>query len=109
MSDRARELLDDPESEVALSVASVWELAIKVAKGLITLPAPLSHYVPDRLERNRFGLLPIELAHALRVASLPRIHGDPFDRLLIAQAQVEGIPIITSDSAIAQYDVETIW
>ena len=64
---------------------------------------------PDRLRHHGFDLLPIELAHTFRAAALPRIYGDPFDRMLVAQAQVEGIPILTADPAIARYDVEVIW
>ncbi len=73
------------------------------------LPGPIERYLPDRLRHHGFDLLPIELSHVLRAGALPRIHGDPFDRILVAQAQVEGIPILTADPAISRYDVETIW
>jgi PIN domain nuclease of toxin-antitoxin system len=90
-------------------MASAWEIAIKVGIGRIELPGALDRYLPDRLMHHGFDLLSIELAHALRSGVLPRIHGDPFDRMLIAQAQVEGLPIVTADPVIGRYDVETIW
>lgn len=109
LSDRGRDLLADGATEAALSIASVWEIAIKVGAGKMVLPGPVGRYVPDRLRHDGFDLLGIELAHVVRAGDLPRLHGDPFDRMLVAQAQVEGIPILTSDPAIARYDVETIW
>ena len=105
----ARELIEDADNEIMLSVASVWEIAIKVGSGRLELPGPIDDYVPDRLKRHGFSVLSLDVPHALHAARLPPIHRDPFDRLLVAQAQVEGIPIVTSDPAIAQYDIETIW
>lgn len=109
LSSEGRRLLGDPTNEFLLSTASAVELAIKVGQGRLTLPEPVESYVPSRLGSEGFQALPVELAHALRVARLPPIHGDPFDRILIAQAQVEGLAIVTADPAIARYDVETIW
>jgi PIN domain nuclease of toxin-antitoxin system len=109
LSDRARELLSDGATDVVISIASVWELAIKAGSGRIVLPDAVERYVPDRLRHHGFELMSIELAHAFRAGALPRIHGDPFDRMLIAQGQVEGLPILTADPAISRYDVETIW
>ena len=70
---------------------------------------PPSQYVPERLARHTMGALAIEHSHALQVASLPSHHHDPFDRLLIAQATVEGLPIIGADHSFAPYDIEVIW
>jgi PIN domain nuclease of toxin-antitoxin system len=109
LSDRARDLLSDGATDVALSIASVWEIAIKVGGGRLVLPDAVERYVPDRLRHHGFELMSIELPHAFRAGALPHIHSDPFDRMLIAQAQIEGIPIITADAAINRYDVETIW
>jgi PIN domain nuclease of toxin-antitoxin system len=109
VSERAREILSDGATEAAMSIASVWELAIKAGSGRIDLPDAIERYVPDRLRHHGFDLMSIDLAHAFRAGALPRIHGDPFDRMLIAQAQVEGLPIMTADPAISRYDVETIW
>lgn len=65
--------------------------------------------VPERITASGFLVLPIEVHHTLRVYSLPPIHGDPFDRLLVAQAQIEGLPILTEDAVIERYDVTVIW
>ncbi len=109
LSERARSVIEDGRNEILVSVASAWELAIKATLGRITTPEPIDDFLPDSLVRNGFRPLAIELPHALRVSRLPMIHGDPFDRLLIAQALVEDVPIVTSDPAITRYDVETIW
>ncbi len=109
LSVEGRELLADRANDFFLSAASATELAIKVGQGRLTLPEPVESYVPSRLESEGFLSLPVELGHALRVARLPQIHRDPFDRLLVAQAQIEDLPILTADPAIARYDVETIW
>jgi PIN domain nuclease of toxin-antitoxin system len=103
------DILSDGANDVAFSLASAWEIAIKAGSGRMELPTPVDHYLPSRIRDHGFRLLPIELAHAMRAGTLPRIHGDPFDRMLIAQAQIEGIPILTADAAITRYDVETIW
>jgi len=109
LSDLVRSLIKDPRNEVLLSAASAWEIAIKVSRGRLMLPGPAERWVPERVRRHGFVVLPIQLEHAVRVATLPRIHDDPFDRLLIAQAQFEGTPIATTDPLIGRYDVETVW
>jgi len=103
-----REIISDGSNEVLFSAASAYELAFKAADGRLTLPESAESYITDRLAANGFDALPVDLEHALTAASLPRIHRDPFDRLLVAQAQREGIPILTADPVIARYDVETI-
>jgi PIN domain nuclease of toxin-antitoxin system len=90
-------------------VASSWELAIKQSKGGIQLPGSVRTYLPRVLEEQKVDLLPIAHSHALRVAELPRHHGDPFDRMLVAQAVEERIPILTNDGGIGRYEVEVIW
>jgi PIN domain nuclease of toxin-antitoxin system len=109
LSPRAAEFIADPANEILFSAASAWEIAIKVSSQRLRLPARPERYVPDRVRRHGFTVMPIEMAHALRVSRLPRIHRDPFDRVLVAQALVEDISIVTSDPAIGRYDVETIW
>ena len=109
LSDRVRELLSDGATDAAFSIASVWEIAIKVGGGRMVLPDVVERYVPDRLRHYGFELMAIELTHAIRAGALPPFHRDPFDRMLIAQAQIEGLPIVTADPAISRYDVETIW
>ncbi len=109
LSDRGRDLLSDGATEWLSSLASVWEIAIKVGGGRMVLPDTVERYIPDRLRHDGFELMPIELRHAFRAGSLPPLHGDPFDRMLVAQAQLEGLPILTADPVIGRYDVETIW
>lgn len=93
-------------AEVRLSAASVWEMAIKVAIGKLTLPADADF--ERELERDGFLALPVEIVHADRVRTLPRLHRDPFDRLLVAQALVEGLTLVTGDPALAQYAVPVV-
>ncbi len=109
LSDPARELLIDGATDAAFSIASVWEIAIKVGQGRMVLPDPVERYLPERIRQHGFELMAIEPSHAFRAGALPPIHRDPFDRMLIAQAQIEGLPILTADPAISRYDVETIW
>ena len=109
LSERARDLLADGMTDASFSVVSAWEIAIKVGAGRMDLPDSVERYLPDRIRQHRFDLLAIELSHVFRAGLLPLIHRDPFDRMLVAQAQVEGIPILTADPTISRYDVETIW
>lgn len=105
----ARELIASARDPLYLSAASSWEIAIKTALGKLRLPAPPARYVPSRLAEQGMKALPIEHAHALRTADLPPLHTDPFDRLLVAQAQVERMTLMTADPQIVAYDVETLW
>jgi PIN domain nuclease of toxin-antitoxin system len=98
-------LLANPQHELLLSAASVWEIAIKCALGKLVLPLPPEEYVPLRMQQSATSPLPITQLHALRAASLPRHHDDPFDRLLIAQAKSEEIAIVTLDPAFHAYEV----
>jgi PIN domain nuclease of toxin-antitoxin system len=109
MSRGALELVADPYHQIAFSVASSWEIVVKYALGKLRLPEPPESYIPSRLEAQGLRILPIEQVHALGVASLPSLHADPFDRVLIAQAQVEKLKLLTADPRILAYDVETIW
>jgi len=108
LSDEATRLLADSNTIVVLSAASSWEIAIKYRLRKIHLPEPPQSYVVSRMARERIIGLPIEHVHALAVASLPLHHRDPFDRILIAQAQVEQIPILTADSTFGAYDLKII-
>lgn len=107
-SPATRALLDDGDTDFGFSAASGWEMAIKHSLGKLRLPAPPPEYIEGRLQRTRTFILPISLAHGLRAGSLPRHHADPFDRLLIAQAQLEGMRVLTSDPRFKRYDVEVI-
>lgn len=103
---RAR--LVDPETTILLSAVSAWEIAIKYALGKLPLPAPPRQFVPSRMRRDSVDGLPVTHAHALHVATLPPLHRDPFDRLLVAQAQLEKVPLVTADPQIGRYDVEVL-
>lgn len=108
LSSETRKLLLAPDNELFLSAASSWEIAIKHALGKLPLPEPPSIYVPSRMQSSGVIGLAIEHAHALHVQSLPPHHRDPFDRLLVAQAQVETLPILTADRALARYSVTIV-
>jgi len=104
----AREELADRENNLVLSAASSWEIAIKYRLGKLPLPEPPGEFIPPRLARDGIVPLPIEHAHATRVADLPELHRDPFDRLLVAQAQLEDLTIFTADDKLARYDVSCV-
>lgn len=109
LSPRARKVISRGDNKLFLSAASGWEMAIKAALGKLIFPGNLRSFVLEQLTVNGFDSLPVEMFHALHVSTLPVIHRDPFDRLLIAQAQLEKLPILTSDHQIGRYDVEVIW
>lgn len=107
-SDAVREHLENPETQLFLSAAGSWEIAIKYALGKLPLPTPPAEYVPSRLAAG--SVLPIEISHshALEAAQLPEHHRDPFDRLLIAQARLERLTLLTADQQLGAYDVEIL-
>ena len=109
LSPRARQVMGNAHNELFLSVASAWEIAIKTRLGRLSLEERADRFVPDQLSRNGISSLPIEMSHALYTTRLPDIHRDPFDRLIIAQSVLERLPVVTKDSVIARYKVETIW
>ena len=109
LNEKARQLMEDGRVAIYLSAASSWEIAIKTSLGKLSLPEPPNKYVPKRLIDQGIQALPIEHAHARHVGMLPAHHTDPFDRMLVAQAQIEKRCILTADEQITRYDVETIW
>jgi PIN domain nuclease of toxin-antitoxin system len=109
LSRRARRLLQAPDGTRLWSVASSWEVAIKTSMGGLALPVPFQEFAAETLAAHRMELLPISTAHLVQVAGLPRHHRDPFDRMLVAQALAEGVPILTADPAFDAYDVELVW
>lgn len=108
LRESARDLIADQRNTFFLSVASIWEMSIKYAAGRLPLPDPPEEFVPQRLVRDGVPPLTVNQFHALRVSSLPLHHRDPFDRLLIAQAQIERLPILTADPQFSPYEVEII-
>lgn len=106
---QAERVISDGRNQVYISKASLWEIAIKVSKGKLKLEKPYQGYIDQQIESNRFMDLGIEQRHLNRLISLPDHHQDPFDRLLIAQAISEEMPILTVDRFFSSYPVEIIW
>lgn len=109
LSKRAREVFVDPENEVFLSAVSVWEISVKHGLGRLPLPEPPERFVPLQRERHGIDVLPLEEEAALYLNRLPSSHRDPFDRMLICQAIVHGMVILTPDELVTQYPVLSIW
>ena len=99
-----RATITDPGNEIFVSAASAWEISVKRASGKLEAPFEIER----ALERNYFIELPIEVAHSVRAGALPMHHKDPFDRMLVAQAQLESLTLVTNDGEIAKYDVELL-
>ena len=106
---RARAAVADPDNEVFLSIASCWELAIKLSLGKLRLTQSLERFIPEQLTQNGFGLAGLESRHVARVAELPFHHRDPFDRLLIAQALHDDLAVVSADRVFRKYGVPVIW
>ena len=102
-------ILRDGRTDLVWSAVGTVELAQKASMGRLRLSGTLDSFLEDRRTLMDLELLPVDHRHALRLATLPPIHGDPFDRLLVAQSQVEGIPLVTGDRRIREYSVEVIW
>jgi PIN domain nuclease of toxin-antitoxin system len=109
LSTRARDLFQSPENEVYLSAASAWEIATKYALGRLPLPEPAERFVPAMRELHGIDALPIDEESALQTTRLPPLHHDPFDRLLVCQAIVHGMTLLTPDEAIGQYPARIVW
>ena len=111
LSPTARGLIEDLGNEVFISTASIWEIAIKVSISKLPLNRPYPDFIDECFGPQMFELLPIKPAHTIQLAALPfpTRHRDPFDRLLVAQAIVEGIPILSADVALDAYPVRRIW
>ena len=106
---KARAALADPENECLISLVSAWELAIKASLGKLKLALPVKRYIVENVAANGFRMLDIDIAHVGRVETLASHHGDPFDRLLIAQALEEDLPVVTADPIFRKYGVKRIW
>jgi PIN domain nuclease of toxin-antitoxin system len=105
----ARQLIEDPTNEWFLSIACIWEMAIKVSTGRLRFDEPFEQFISDQLQQNRIAILDLTLAHAARVIELPYHHRDPFDRLLNAQALVEEFPIVSIDNVFDMYGMTRLW
>jgi PIN domain nuclease of toxin-antitoxin system len=104
---RTRKTIERPDTSVWISVVSVWEIAIKTSAGRLKIRQPLEETIDDLVGAG-FQSLPVNMEHALAAGKLPPLHEDPFDRMLVAQAQCEGLTVVTVDSAVEAYDVRTL-
>jgi PIN domain nuclease of toxin-antitoxin system len=109
LSRRARRTIAAADNECLVSAASCWEMAIKVSIGKLELPGTVERFVPHHLMVNGFRELPVETRHAAGVARLPFHHRDPFDRLLVSQALLEDLSVVSADSNFGKYGVTRIW
>jgi len=109
LSPTARGLIQDRGNNLYLSAASGWEIAIKTSLGRLEFVGDPEKVIPEQMSLNEIEGLPIQTTHALRVYVLPYHHRDPFDRLLVAQCQLEDLPIVTDDPEIAKYQVDVVW
>jgi len=109
LSSRVRKIISDGKNELFLSAASGWEIAIKAQLGRIQIPDKPELFISEQMVANAIQGLPIQISHAVHVYNLPTHHRDPFDRMLVAQAQLEGLAILTNDPQISLYPVKVIW
>lgn len=109
LSPLALKLCQDPMTSILLSVASIWEMQIKLQLGKLILKLPLTDIIFSQQQTNGIDILPVTLAHVIALQNLPTPHKDPFDRLLVAQANVEGTVLLSADSIFAQYPVTILW
>ena len=99
----------ETEDDVLLSIASVWEMAIRVSTGKLVFPAPVEDFVAEQIERSNIQLLPIAMVHLALVSRLPFHHRDPFDRLIIAQSITEKMAVVSADKAFDAYGITRLW
>lgn len=109
ISQKVFDIISDGENELYLSTASGWEISIKYALGSLKLPAKPDKFVSEQIAANSIITLPIQMNHALYVYTLPHHHRDPFDRMIITQAQLEKLAVITADKEFEKYKIKTIW
>lgn len=109
ISKTCTELFQDPANEVFLSAVSSWEISVKHALGKLSLPEPPRAFIPSRRKVYQISALPLREDEVLQTGNLPRLHADPFDRMLICQSIVRGMAILTPDPLISQYPVRVIW
>jgi PIN domain nuclease of toxin-antitoxin system len=109
LSAKAHALLADGDNDLILSVASVWEMQIKIQLGKLRFTVPLGELVESQRQTNGIQVLPVGLEHVLALDALPALHKDPFDRLLVAQANVEGASLVSGDPVFSSYPVKLLW
>lgn len=104
-----RSLIADTHNRLFVSIASLWEIEIKCLTGKLTLTLPVDQLLQRQQRENDVDVLPIEIGHVMEHAVLGQLHRDPFDRMLVAQARVEGLTILSNDAVLPSYDVEVRW
>jgi PIN domain nuclease of toxin-antitoxin system len=109
LSARSRAVISDGRNDCFLSLASCWELSIKSSLGKLRLAQPVERFIPDEMAANGFQLLPIDFRHVAKVETLPFFHRDPFDRLLVGQALLEKMTIVSCDAVLSEYGIKRIW
>ncbi|MDM8568508.1 type II toxin-antitoxin system VapC family toxin [Thiotrichales bacterium HSG1] len=109
LSQQSRLLIQETDNEILISVATLWEIAIKTSQKKLELSQPFDILIPRELANNKFTQLPIVVNHLIQLGNLPFHHRDPFDRILIAQSQFEQVPLISRDSEFDNYELERIW
>lgn len=109
LSASARALIADPNNQIEISPASYWEIAIKIGTGRYTLNEPFQPFMERQIASNKFLILPIEIRHVALLTSLPFHHRDPFDRLLVAQATAEALPLVSGDQNLDAYGITRFW
>jgi PIN domain nuclease of toxin-antitoxin system len=109
MSEKAEALIQDPANRKFLSLATPWEVGIKVSTGKLTVSQPVDQFFAEEMYANSVQMLPITLAHIARVSTLPFHHRDPFDRILIAQSLTENMALVSADAALDAYSIVRLW
>lgn len=109
LSATARKSIQSASEEIYVSPASLWEVAIKVSLGKYALPVPFARFWEQQFRTNDLAILPLSVLHFDEVSRLPFHHRDPIDRLIVAQARVDSVPVISLDEALDQYGVERVW
>lgn len=109
LSKQAKSVFESSDNERLLSLASIWEMAIKESLGKLSFSHPIEQFLPEQIKLNYFQVFDISMEHALRIARLPLYHRDPFDRMIVAQALAAELPIVSSDKALDAYGVRRLW
>ena len=109
LSDTARTLIEAEDSQPFLSIASLWEMAIKISLGKLRLEPPFETFIPQQLTVNGIGILNLSMEHTAAIATLPFHHRDPFDRLIAVQAKFEQMPLVSADPVFDAYGIERVW
>jgi PIN domain nuclease of toxin-antitoxin system len=109
LSDPARVLIESDDVQPFISMASLWEMAIKISLGKLELKEPYEKFIPQQLAMNGIGVLNLSMEHVAAIAVLPFHHRDPFDRLIAVQARIEKMPLVSADPVFDAYEIERVW